>query len=262
MTVDDFQFEDVSIETSFGRMHALLSRSEESSAESYVLIHGLLCSASYMERTARILAPGNTVCVPNMLGYGKSETPKYALSIQEHAAALCEFLKRVNINSPALVGGSYGCNIAAELASKASLKPKALVLIGPTDVHGRSVQALMADLIKDGLYEPPIMFPTVIGEVTRIGIDRCLDQLRYMSEHDIDDALLRCAAPILLIKGEHDQLSSEELVRDKLEIIPDCQAVNVLGSAHCLSVSDPDLMAAMINDFVKDGKLHEFHRAA
>jgi pimeloyl-ACP methyl ester carboxylesterase len=106
------------------------------------------------------------------------------------------------------------------------------------------------------------MVPTVIGDVSRIGIERCLDQLRYMSEHDMDDALLRCGIPILLIKGEHDLLSSEEIVRDKFEIIPDCQAINVIGSAHCLSVSDPELCAEMIEDFVNQGDLNDVYRAA
>jgi pimeloyl-ACP methyl ester carboxylesterase len=120
----------------------------------------------------------------------------------------------------------------------------------------------MADLIKDGLFEPPVMVPTVIGDITRIGVDRCLEQLGYMSEHDLDGALLRCGIPILLIKGENDKLSSEDLVQEKFEMIPNCQAINVIGSAHCLSVSDPELMAKMIEDFIQQGDLNDVYRAA
>ena len=262
MVENEVRFDDVLVDTSFGKMHALVSRSSNQSAECYVLLHGLLVSASYMEPTARVLGLSNTVFIPNMLGHGKSETPKHALNIKEHAASLSEFLRAQNILQPVLIGGSYGCNIAAELAASHGVNSKALVLIGPTDVHGRSVQSLLGDLVKDGFFEPPIMVPTVIGDVSRIGIERCLDQLRYMSEHDMDDALLRCGIPILLIKGEHDLLSSEEIVRDKFEIIPDCQAINVIGSAHCLSVSDPELCAEMIEDFVNQGDLNDVYRAA
>lgn len=256
------QFHDVMVETSLGRIHALISRSCDPEAECYVLLHGLLVSASYMEPTARMLAGRNTVCVPDMLGHGKSSTPNNALNIKEHAQILSEFLQAQNLERPVLVGGSYGCNVAAELAAKHSVKAKALVLIGPMDVHGKTVQELSGRLIKDGLFEPPIMFATVIGDVTRIGLDRCLEQLRYMSEHDLDDALLRSAIPILLIKGQYDQLSNEQLVQDKFEIFPNCQAINVIGSAHCLSVSDPELMAQMIQDFVKQGTVNEVYRAA
>ncbi len=262
MQDDDIQFEEVSIKTSLGRMHALLSRSQDPSAEFYVMVHGLLVSASYMEPTARLLAGRNNVCVPNMLGHGKSDTPKQALNIKEHATVLAEFLKKAGITNPILVGGSYGCNITAELAADPSVRAKSLVLIGPTDVHGRSVQELMGDLVKDGLFEPPIMVPTVLGDVSRIGVHRCLEQLGYMAEHDMDDALLRSRMPILLIKGEHDQLSSEDLVIDKFEIIPNAQAINIIGSAHCLSVSEPQLMAEMIEDFVREGNLNDVYRAA
>lgn len=259
---DAVQYEDVYEDTSFGRMHALMSRSNEPNAECYVLVHGLLVSASYMERTAKLLAAKHTVCVPNMLGHGKSETPEFALNIKEHAQALSEFLEAQGIANPVLVGGSYGCNISAELAAMDCVNAKALILIGPTDVQGRSVQSLMADLIKDGLFEPPVMVPTVIGDITRIGVDRCLEQLGYMSEHDLDGALLRCGIPILLIKGENDKLSSEDLVQEKFEMIPNCQAINVIGSAHCLSVSDPELMAQMIEDFIQQGDLSDVYKAA
>ncbi|MBA3856324.1 MAG: hypothetical protein C0507_05380 [Cyanobacteria bacterium PR.3.49] len=255
-------FDDAYVDTSHGRMHALVSRSANQPATNYVLVHGLLVSASYMEPTARFLAEKNNVFVPNMLGHGKSATPDRALDINEHACVLAEFLTSKNISNPVLVGGSYGCNIATELAANPEVNAQALILIGPTDVFGRSVQELLGDLITDGLYEPSIMVPTVIADVGRIGMDRCLAQLKYMAEHDMDDALLRITAPILFIKGENDKLSSEDVVRDKFEIAPHAQALNVLGSAHCLTVSDPQLMAAMIVDFVEQGPLADSYLAA
>jgi len=255
-------FEDAFVDTTLGRLHALISRSSKADARCYVLIHGLLVSASYMEPTARFLAGDNTVCVPNILGHGKSATPERALNINEHAAMLAEFLKAENIYNPILVGGSYGCNISAELAANPEVNARALILIGPTDVYGKPVHELIAALIADGLYEPCSMVPTVIGDVGRIGVDRCLEQLNYMAEHDMDDALLRTKAPVLLIKGENDKLSSEEVVHDKFEITPNAQAVNVIGSAHCLTVSDPQLMSEMIEDFINQGQLADAYKAA
>lgn len=256
------KFEDVYVDTKYGRMHALVSETKKRTARNYVLVHGLLVSASYMEPTARLLTGDNNVYVPNMLGHGKSETPQRALNIDEHALVLAEFLQEKNIDNPVLVGGSYGCNITAELAANRDVNAEALILIGPTDVSGKTVQELLGVLVKDGFYEPCIMVPTVIGDVGRIGVDRCLTQLNYMAEHDMDDALLRTTAPILLIKGENDKLSSEEVVCDKFEIAPIAQALNVIGSAHCLTVSDPQLMADMIVDFVEQGYLSDAYRAA
>lgn len=102
-----------------------------------------------MEPTAKILAQNNSVCVPNMLGHGLSATPDHALNIEEHAAALSEFLKAAGFTNPVLVGGSYGCNISAELAAMPIVDAKGLVLIGTTDVRGKSVQELMGKLMKD-----------------------------------------------------------------------------------------------------------------
>lgn len=260
------QFDEIYVATSFGRMRALISCSQQKDSSTYLLLHGLLCSGTFMEPTANELVPQNTVCIPDMLGYGKSETPERALNIDEHAAALKELIEATGLVQPVLVGGSYGCNIAAELASQLATDPKhnirGLVLIGPADVQGKSVRELLGNLAKDGIYEPPVMVPNVLADVSRIGIDRCLKQLDYMSQHDLDQALLNCGVPILLIKGELDQLSSEELVREKFQMVPNCQAINVLGSAHCLSVSEPALIAEMVKDFVGQGDLNDVYRAA
>ncbi len=260
------QFEEVYVATSFGRMRALISCSRQSDAETYFLLHGLLCSGTFMEPTAQELAPQNTVCIPDMIGYGRSETPERALNIEEHAAALKELIEALGLVKPVLVGGSYGCNIAAELGAQLANAPahnvKGLVLIGPADVQGKSVRELLGNLAKDGLHEPAVMVPNVIGDVSRIGVDRCLQQLDYMADHEFDKALLDCSVPILLIKGELDQLSSEELVQEKFHTLPNCQAINVIGSAHCLSVSDPALIAEMVQDFVEQGDLSDAYRAA
>lgn len=260
------QFEEVYVATSYGRMRALVSVSRQSNAATYFLLHGLLCSGTFMEPTAHELIPQNTVCIPDMLGYGKSETPERALNIEEHAASLRELIDVIGLVQPVLVGGSYGCSIAAELAAQLATDSKhnvrGLVLIGPADVQGKSVRELLGNLAKDGLHEPAIMVPNVIGDVSRIGVDRCLQQLDYMADHDLDKALLDCSVPILLIKGELDQLSSEELVQEKFQTVPNCQAINVIGSAHCLSVSDPALIAEMAKDFVEQGDLCDVYRAA
>ena len=266
MSQKECQFEEIFADTSYGRMRALIYRSEEKQATTYFLLHGLLCSGTYMEPTAKELVPHNTVCIPDMLGYGKSETPEHALDIEEHAASLAELIEAAGLNKPVLVGGSYGCNIAAELASQLASNPKhnvqALVLIGPADIRGKSIQELLGNLAQDGLHEPPVMVTSVIGDVARIGIDRCLKQLDHMSKHNLDIALLNCGVPILLIKGELDKLSSEEMVQEKFLMVPNCQAVNVIGSAHCLSVSDPVLIAEMLQDFVEQGDLNDVYRAA
>ncbi len=206
------QFEEVNVATSFGRMRALVSCSFKSRSYYLFLVAWIaVLRHFYGTDGTRAFAAKYRLASPDMLGYGRSETPERALNIAEHAASLKELIEALGLVQPVLVGGSYGCNIAAELGAQLATDPKhnvrGLVLIGPADVQGKSVRELLGNLAKDGIHEPAIMVPNVIGDVTRIGVDRCLKQLDYMADHDFDKALLDCSVPILLIKGELDQLS-------------------------------------------------------
>lgn len=266
-------FDDVWVRTKHGSMHFFVGRNGnniESGAKSpvgrqqIVLIHGLVVSATYMEPTARELAARHDVYVPDMLGHGQSSTPQRALTVNEHVECLAFALAQLGVREPLIVGGSCGCNLAVELALKPAVHAKAVALIGPSDVRGKSRMELIGKLVNDGKFEPPVMVPLVINDILRIGIDRCLAQLEYMAEHDYYQRLNQIDVPVLLIRGQNDELSSEDTIDKSALAASHSQEVGIIDAAHALPFAEPELMGDLIENFMRHnfGDRDRFGRAA
>lgn len=254
-------FDDIWVRTKHGSMHFLSGKNGRNSGnrarQQFVLIHGLVVSASYMEPTARELASRHDVYVPDMLGHGQSSTPARALTVNEHAEGLAFALAQLGVREPIIVGGSCGCNLAVELALRANVHAKAVVLIGPSDVQGKSRMELIGKLVNDGKFEPPVMVPLVISDILRIGVDRCLTQLQYVAEHNYYEQLNQVSVPVLLIRGQHDELSSEETMDRSALAAPHSQEVGVIDAAHALPFSEPELMRDIIENFIRHNVVDE-----
>jgi len=81
-----------------------------------VLVHGYGVSGRYMLPLARILASSCSTFAPDLRGHGRSGQPGTALEIGDLADALRSWLDAVELERPAFVANSMGCQIVTELA--------------------------------------------------------------------------------------------------------------------------------------------------
>src|SRR5579885_462650 len=144
-------FESAKVETAQGNMNVLYSGKKRGTDFDLVLVHGLIVSSSFMLPTARYLARRYRVFVPDLIGHGQSDTPDRALSIKDHAQAVACALEKLQVRKPVVVGGSYGCHVAADLFQLLDIR--GLAFVGPTPGYG--LHQSMAELLKDALREPP-----------------------------------------------------------------------------------------------------------
>ncbi len=97
-----------------------------------VLIHGLGASLAIWEPLARGLGDrGLSVLVPDLLGFGCSREIGTTFSLVEHAAAVERLLDTTGADQPLVVGHSFGCAVAAELARRRPERLRGLVLVCP-----------------------------------------------------------------------------------------------------------------------------------
>jgi pimeloyl-ACP methyl ester carboxylesterase len=82
------------------------------------------------ERVIHELAGHNFYVVsPEHPGLMRSETPKEVWGFEEYAEYLREFIEKLNISSPIIIGQSFGGGVATAYAGKYSDKIKTLVLV-------------------------------------------------------------------------------------------------------------------------------------
>jgi len=80
-----------------------------------VLLHGLAVSHRYLIPTARLLG-ARSVYVPDLAGFGLSDKPSTVLDVGGHAALVAGLLDTLGTAPVALLGNSFGCQVAVEVA--------------------------------------------------------------------------------------------------------------------------------------------------
>jgi pimeloyl-ACP methyl ester carboxylesterase len=81
-----------------------------------VLLHGLAVSHRYLMPLAARLVGHHPVHVVDLPGFGLSGDPGRVLNITEHADHLTDWLQAAGLPSVVVLGNSFGCQVAVELA--------------------------------------------------------------------------------------------------------------------------------------------------
>ena len=230
-------------------MHARVSSAPGRPA--VVLVHGLVISSVYMVPTARRLAADFDVYCPDLPGFGKSAKPRQALTISQLADSLKAFLDVVNVDRPALVGNSMGCQIIADLASRFPERIGCLVLGGPTvDRSGRSKLVQTGRLLLDVPLEHPSLIPTHIRDHFRAGPRRAFRTFQYAINDRIEDKLPKVTAPTLVVRGSRDPIVPQRWAEEVASLLPNGSLRVLEGGPHALNYSSASEFARIVRVFV------------
>ena len=216
-----------------------------------VLVHGFGISSSYFVPVAERLAVRFDVYAPDLLGHGHSDTPPEPLDVAGLADELRAWLRTMRIERASVVGHSMGCQIAVALAARHPDVVDRLVLIGPTmDRESRSVARALPRFAAGSIHERPSMSLLVAKDYTRMNV-RLLAELRAMFAHRIEESLPRVAAPLLIVRGEHDRIVPQRWVDELASLSPRSESHVVPGGGHAVHYSHPDAIEVMVRPFLE-----------
>lgn len=239
------------VKTSLGTMRVFVSRGRK--PDNIVLVHGLIVSSSFMRPTAKELAKKHKVFVPDLLGHGKSEVPEKFLTIDDHASSLKEALDRMHVTNPIVVGGSYGCQVAVELAHRVDVR--GLVFVGPNP--GGDALSGICELAMDGLREPPALVLRVLREFAHLGVERCMALLEDMSKYPFQEKLRAITAPTLVITGEHDPFFSPDFLDETAHSLKHSRSICMPDMAHGLPFTEAEQISKFVESFMDDNVMPE-----
>lgn len=96
----------------------------EGNGEPVVLLHGWLTDLESMRPLTTNLVKTHKVYLVDVVGFGKSSLPKEPLNSEDFAEFLKEFLEKLNIENPVLIGHSNGGRIIINAVRKKYGKSK------------------------------------------------------------------------------------------------------------------------------------------
>lgn len=217
-----------------------------------ILVHGLGVSGRYFESLGEELARSSRVSIPDLPGWRTSERPDRALTLDELADVLADLAAQEE-RAPVFVANSFGCQVVLALAERRPQSVRALVLIGPTvDPAYRGWLRHAIRLLVGATRERNGLFPIVLQDYVLMGPRRMLATARVALSDTPERRLPAIDTPVIVVRGEHDALTTVEWARRCADLAPHGEFVEIRGAAHAAHVSHPERLAELVETLLAE----------
>lgn len=210
---------------------------ETGTGEPIVLIHGSPGAASDFRRLEPLLAEHFRVIVPDLAGWGNSQSWVHDYGIAAQAARVEKLLDVLRVDSAHVLGFSMGGGVAIELAHRAPQRIRSLILLagigiqegeGSGDYHFEHFKYACGFVLF-------VVAPEFVPHFGLLG-SRAARYAFIRSFWDTDqrplrDMLTRLRCPLLILHGRDDPLVPAETAREHHRLVEHSQLM-MLDSGH------------------------------
>ncbi len=216
-----------------------------------VLLHGYGVSGTYMLPLARRLSAHYRVLVPELPGHGRSEPRPGLRSVGELAAAFGEWLEAAELEGPAVVANSLGCQVVTELAVREPARVGPLVLVGPTvDPARRRGRHQLFAALRDSAREPLKLVAIAAADDLGVGMRRLFTTARAALDDRIEERLPLVEQPTVVVRGGADEFVSPAWAEQVASLLPDGRLVVVPGEPHAVHFTRPAAVARIVRELL------------
>lgn len=252
-------------------VHGLrIAYQREGNGRPILFLHGFFGDHRVWRRQLE-LADDFTFIAWDAPGCGDSSPPPDDFRLPDYADLLSDFIRRLDLGQPHLVGNSFGGSLALQLASRhAGLARSVVGLDTYAGWSGSFSAATVAERLAASLPDlelPPeeVAARWIPGFVTKDAPDAIKEELRgiiagfdpdgmrtmirSLAEADLREELARVHLPALLIWGAQDVRSPLSVARDLEARIEGSRLVVLEGAGHLVQVEAADRVNAELRAF-------------
>ena len=120
-----------------------------------ILLHGWLANLETMRPIANELCKNFKVYLVDIVGFGKSDLPEHPLKTDDFGNFLRDFIEKLNIKNPILIGHSNGGRMIINAVGRGIVAPKKVVLI---DSAGIKPKRSVKYYLKIGFYKSCLLY--------------------------------------------------------------------------------------------------------
>jgi pimeloyl-ACP methyl ester carboxylesterase len=217
-----------------------------------VLVHGVGASSRALKPLIRAFGKDRPVFAPDLPGFGLSEDTAHPLDVPELADALRRWLIENGMTPATLVGVSFGCQVAVDLAARHPELVERLVLLGPMiDPDGRSPLRLATRWARGAHRSSLLRAPAALHDLLDAGPFRTAHALKQALDDPIEDELPDVEAPTLVVRGIHDPLIPLSWAERVVELLPNGELASLARAGHMVGPRSADSLAHVIDKFLK-----------
>ncbi|WP_433271368.1 alpha/beta fold hydrolase [Actinosynnema sp. CS-041913] len=237
-------------DTRHGRIRSrLLGRRQD--APPVVAVMGMAVSSYQLPALAALSwTRAHLVDLPGLAG--SDDTP-HRLDVAGHAEAVCDWLDAADLPPVILTGHSSGTQVAARAALARPDRVAAVVLAAPTvDPKARSVPRALYYWRRDLRIPTPGLNRTHRPEWRRAGLRQIVRLVRALLRDRLEDVVPNLACPVLVLRGEQDELCTARWARRLAELADDGRMVDMPGP-HTFLWLDPEAWSEPIRELADAG---------
>jgi pimeloyl-ACP methyl ester carboxylesterase len=226
-----------------------------------VLVHGLSSSRS-LKPLIKALGDRRPVFAPDLPGFGMSDQPIHPLDVPGLADALRRWMLDNGLAPAIVIGVSFGCQVAVDLAARYPASVDRLVLVGPTfDPEARTPARLALRWARNAPRSSPRLAPTVVHDFIDAGPWRSVRTLRRALEDPVEEKLADIEAPTLVVRQSRDHLVPAEWVERVARKIPDAELVELPKAARAIGPRTAARLTALLVPFLAESEAEEDEEA-
>lgn len=239
--------------------------SGETDLKPVIIMHGWGCNSSTVASIANIFKGKMRVINVDLPGHGKSSEPKEVWGIEKFTEAIEELSRRLHLNSPALIGHSFGGRISILMGSRNDISKIVLV-----DAAGIKPRRSLKYYLKVYSFKTLKHIAMLFGEAGKKFIERRRAKagspdyrnsspmmravMSVCVNEDLKHVMPSIKAPTLLIWGENDTATPLSDAKTMERLIPDAGLVSFPGCGHYSFLDAPAQFKSVINEFFKLNK--------
>lgn len=236
----------------------------QGSGHPLILMHGWGCDHTTVASIAAIASGTHTVYSVDLPGFGMTPEPPEVWGVEEYTRLIELFADKLGLDSPVLVGHSFGGRISILYSSRrtadkvvlvdaAGVKPrrsfryyykvysfKLMKRLSPVLLGAkRSATIIERRRARSGSSDYNSASPRM-----RAILSRCVNE-------DLRHVMPRIKAPVLLVWGENDTATPMRDARIMERLIPDAGLVSFPGCGHYSFLDNPAQFTAVLRSFLR-----------
>ncbi|WP_135467197.1 alpha/beta fold hydrolase [Crenalkalicoccus roseus] len=215
-----------------------------------VMAQGLVISSLYFVPLLERLGRDFPAACPDLPGFGRSDAPERPLDTGGLADALAAWMRAEGMAPAALLGNSYGCQIAVECALRHPELVRALVLQGPTAPP--ELRESGPRLAARGLLDWAREWRTGLLDQLRTSPFRGRFTQNEMRRHRIEERILGVSVPVLVVGGSRDPIAPPGWCERLARAAPRGACRVIPGAAHQMISASALELARVARAFLLD----------
>ena len=228
-----------------------------------ILMHGWGCNHSTLKSIEAQLTPGFKVYNVDFPGFGGSNDPSAVWGVEEYTSLIEEFARQEHIESPILLGHSFGGRVGILFASRN--KVHKLILVDAAGVKPRRSLRYYYKVYSYKAIKHALLFflgkkrgETALNSYrAKVGSSDYSNAspmmraiLSKVVNEDLKSVMPKIACPTLLIWGANDTATPLADAKIMEKLIPDAGLVSFDGVGHYSFLENPYQFAAVLKSFL------------